>query len=81
MAEPAWLDAPGPAPGPIPRDPPPPPGYVDPLDASSVLDHLAEDVRSARPRPDGQDEPGGRSEAGGRRGADGRTEEQPPTAS
>lgn len=30
-------------PGPIPRDPPPPPGYVDPLSESGVLDGLVED--------------------------------------
>jgi hypothetical protein len=28
------------APGPVPRDPPPPPGYVDPLEGSDTLDEL-----------------------------------------
>jgi len=32
-------------PGPIPRDPPPPPGYVDPLDESPVLEGVLEEVR------------------------------------
>jgi hypothetical protein len=26
--------------GPVPRDPPPPPGYVDPLEGSGALDDL-----------------------------------------
>ena len=39
-------------PGPVPRDPPPPPGYVDPVGQSPVLDGLVEkglddDVRAS----------------------------------
>lgn len=39
-------------PVPLPRDPPPPPGYVDPLEGSGVLDdlvaaHLPDDVSEA----------------------------------
>ncbi|TPG14026.1 hypothetical protein [Pedococcus bigeumensis] len=41
---------------PVPRDPPPPPGYVDPLDGSGALDDLVpvdlpapDDESSTRP--------------------------------
>ena len=44
MGDPAGPDGPT-VPGPIPRDPPPPPGYVDPLDRSPVLDELSEEAR------------------------------------
>lgn len=31
-------------PNPIPRDPPPPPGYVDPLEGNAALDDLLPDA-------------------------------------
>jgi hypothetical protein len=46
VGEPARPDAGEATPPPLPRDPPPPPGYVDPLEASSVLDDLVEDART-----------------------------------
>lgn len=42
MAEPTAPTGGETIPGPIPRDPPPPPGYVDPLVESPVLDGLVE---------------------------------------
>lgn len=43
-------------PGPIPRDPPPPPGYVDPLAASPALAGLVEGDRAAKPGRGSRDE-------------------------
>jgi hypothetical protein len=45
MGEPAIPTSADSIPGPIPRDPPPPPGYVDPHDASPVLEGLSEELR------------------------------------
>jgi hypothetical protein len=38
-------------PAPIPRDPPSPPGYVDPLEGSATLDEVPEDADDADPPP------------------------------
>ena len=45
MGEPAGPTGGPTVPGPIPRDPPPPPGYVDPLDRSPVLEGLPDEAR------------------------------------
>lgn len=45
-------------PGPIPRDPPPPPGYVDPLDESPVLEGLVEETLGDDDRPMDRVRPG-----------------------
>jgi hypothetical protein len=49
-------------PGPIPRDPPPPPGYVDPLEESPVLGGVAEQDRAGEARQPERAEPAGGTE-------------------
>ena len=43
--------------GPLPRDPPPPPGYRDPLEGSPVLDDLRQGLTEGRGDP-GTEAPG-----------------------
>ena len=51
MREPAIPTGGDSIPGPIPRDPPPPPGYVDPLEQSPVLEGLPEELRVDEDHP------------------------------
>ena len=51
MGETSWFLAGGMASAPIPRDPPPPPGYVDPVRESEELDDVDEGEANDDPEP------------------------------